>query len=314
MRVAVIIPAFNAGQFLLETVRSVREQTHHDWSLVVVDNGSRDETLRIAEASADADPRIDAIRLESNVLAGGARNAGLAHVVAKDPRPDAVMFLDADDILLPGALETLVRALHEAPECAAAYGNAQYIDQSGNGIRQGELEEYTRRLPVARGGKLAFVTSGRLAFESLVIWNSIATPGMGLIRAAALERVGGFDLECWPAEDWDHWIRVSRVSPLAFVDLPVLGYRQHTNNLSHNTALLRGAKAAIIRKALSDPTNSAEQRAMVRTGTLARERYLMGRKLGFAWQALSRGRVQAAGKETILAAAATVRWARGVRA
>ena len=115
MRIAIIIPAFNVAPFLRQTVNSVIDQTHLDWELVVVEDGSTDATASVAASFGDA--RIRLIR-QDNAGVSAARNRGLRHAGS----PDALLFLDGDDWLAPDALIVLSDTLEAAPWAVAACG------------------------------------------------------------------------------------------------------------------------------------------------------------------------------------------------
>jgi len=101
LHIAVIVPAFNVAPYVRDAIVSVVEQTHRDWSMVVVDDGSTDGTTRIAAMVPD--PRISLIR-QGNAGVSAARNRGIAASAS-----DACLFLDADDWLAPDALVRLWR-------------------------------------------------------------------------------------------------------------------------------------------------------------------------------------------------------------
>lgn len=110
-RVSIIIPAFNAERYLRAAVDSALAQTCRDIEIIIVDDGSADGTLRIAQEAASADARIKVVALPANSGSGRARNAGMEAASG-----DFFMFLDADDLLLPEAAET---ALKEADTAEA---------------------------------------------------------------------------------------------------------------------------------------------------------------------------------------------------
>src|ERR1700749_83796 len=97
--VSVIMPAYNSGRYLAESVRSVQAQTFGGWELVVVDDGSTDDTGEVARRLAEADARVRYVRRPNGGQAA-ARNTGLA-----EARGRLVAFLDADDLWLPEKLE-----------------------------------------------------------------------------------------------------------------------------------------------------------------------------------------------------------------
>lgn len=308
----IVTPSFNSARFVGLTIKSVVSQTFADWQYVVVDDGSSDDTYRVLRRAAEADSRIRILRQKNQGVAA-ARNTGLASFRDELSTSGAVMFLDADDLLLPDALGLLTEELKKRPDCAAAYGNATYIDSAGNRIRCGELEELVRARPFVRGQRLTFdATSKSTTFESLAIWNCVTTPGMAVVRGDVLRRMDHFDRTCSPAEDWDFWMRVCREGPLAFVDQTVLEYRQHGGTLSRNRKAMRTARASVVSKAIRDPRNSQAQRQYLEQGFRAGQAHVLASKLSLGWDAaLSLRPVQAA-REAQMSAAAALRWIRGI--
>lgn len=107
--VSVIIPIHNAGRYLDLCLESVRQQTHHDLHIVCVDDGSNDQSAAVLQQHCDADSRLQIIS-QSNAGPGSARNAGLAQAVG-----DYIMFVDADDLVPPEAVERHLNALRSSP-------------------------------------------------------------------------------------------------------------------------------------------------------------------------------------------------------
>src|SRR5262245_25002643 len=124
-RFSIIIPCFNGGRWLAEAVRSCLEQTTADLEVIVVDDGSSDDSHAIAARCASSDPRVRVIR-QTNQGVGAARNTGLAAAVGR-----YVNFLDADDLFEPEKLEAQGAVLDRNPgiDCVLCDGRA--IDGSG---------------------------------------------------------------------------------------------------------------------------------------------------------------------------------------
>lgn len=202
MRIAVIIPAYNAAEFLAQAIRSVLAQSHTDWRLVVVDDGSTDHTAAVA--STYADPRIQVLR-QANAGVSAARNRGAA--VADG---EAVLFLDADDRLAPDALARLAAALQRDPAAIAGTGPARFFAAGCAPAR--------RHLPALRGDGLP-----RLLWR-----NRFANGGQMLIRRTALDRAGPFRVDLSFGEDWEFWIRLALQGRFAAVTgpRPVLQVRE----------------------------------------------------------------------------------------
>ena len=118
--VSVIIPSYNLGKYLPETLDSVLAQSFSDWECIVVDDCSPDGSATIAEKYAAGDPRFKLIRQSVNRGVAEARNTGMEAANGK-----YILFLDADDIILPGYMTEAVRALEQDPELSLVYGHAE---------------------------------------------------------------------------------------------------------------------------------------------------------------------------------------------
>lgn len=196
MRIGVVIPAFNLGLLLADAIRSVLMQSHADLALVVVDDGSTDDTLGVARAVID--PRL-AVLSQPNMGVSVARNRGLAAL----PAVDAVLFLDGDDMLAPDALKRLAAALKAMPGAVAAVGPAQ----SGN----------CRPRPTPYGDMLA----------ALLVGNRYVNGGQILIRRTAVAAAGTFHPGLRFGEDWEYWTRIACLGPFTATggNAPVLQVR-----------------------------------------------------------------------------------------
>lgn len=128
-RVSVIMPAYNAERFLETAIRSVMEQTVTDWELIVIDDCSADRSFAVAEKMASLDPRIVALRNESNAGVAKTRNRGID--LAKG---SYIAFLDSDDVWHPEKLERQLDIIEEcgADICYCAYS---IIDSSGDKVK-----------------------------------------------------------------------------------------------------------------------------------------------------------------------------------
>src|SRR5262249_27634313 len=128
MTVSIIIPAYNASEFLAETVASVQRQTHTDWEMIIVNDGSTDGTSALAHKIADQEPRVRVVD-QANAGLPGARNRGIAEIGSSS---EFVFFLDSDDLIEPDALSQLVEALKNDSSAVAAHGTVQMLDSKGN--------------------------------------------------------------------------------------------------------------------------------------------------------------------------------------
>jgi hypothetical protein len=176
VRIGIVTPAFNVAPYIGETIQSVLNQTHGDWTMVVMDDGSTDETAM--EVRGFRDPRLHLISRE-NAGVSAARNRGAASLDC-----DAMMFLDGDDWLAPFALEALSRALSAAPDAVASVGAYE------------------------RGGRVYPPASGKL-LERLLVRNLFVNGGHVLIRRQAVQP---FREDLHYGEDWEFWVRLARLS------------------------------------------------------------------------------------------------------
>ena len=207
-RVSVIIPTYNCAQYIGVAVESVLAQTFADYELIVVDDGSTDET---GDVLKQYEGRLTLIRQE-NQERSAARNTGIRASAGQ-----YIAFLDSDDIWQPDKLERQVAILDQHPEVVLTYCQASYVDTEGRPIRfVGES---------ASGESGTEVVVSDLSRDLLlgnVISGGCSTP---IVRREALDEVGFFDETlCYP-EDWDLWVRLSKKGPFAYVPRPLARYR-----------------------------------------------------------------------------------------
>lgn len=220
---AIIIPAFNAAAYIAEAIESALAQSHPASQIIVVDDGSTDDTALVAEKFGDAVMLL----LQANAGVSTARNYGAAQTSA-----DWLLFLDADDRLRPDALRMLLSRASEA----------------SLGCIYGQSVDFTDGLPLgARFGK----EHGSCAIQGAVplgarvaFWKApIATPGAAIIRRDVLKRVGGWSPRFNTTADRDLWCRVGTVAEFGFVHEVVVERRIHDSNMSSDKN--RGRRQAV---------------------------------------------------------------------
>ena len=221
--VSVVIPCFNYGRFLPEVVASIRNQTYGDHEIIVVDDGSQDDTEAVARALG-----VRYLR-QPNQGPSAARNTGIAAA-----RGRYIGFLDADDAWHPEKLARQVPILEERPEVVFVYTDTTYFDGA------------TGR-DVGRHGERFAHHHGRILGPLIEAGNFIssATP---LVRRTVLEAVGGFDPVMRFAEDWDLWVRLAAHGEVAYVDEPLARYRVHGAQASRNVDALRDGQLRVLNK------------------------------------------------------------------
>lgn len=221
--VSVIIPAYNQAQFLPGAIRSVLDQTYQNFEIIVVDDGSVDNTREVACQYAD---RVCYIWQENKGLAG-ARNTGIRASCG-----EYIGLLDSDDEWMPTYLEKMVEQASQNPETAVFYCMAQSIDVNGN------------PLPQVFGGP---VQQSQNIYHALVRANFLI-PSTILMKKCEIEEVKLFDENLRSCEDWDLWLRLLPGIAIEGVDDILVNYRIHHNSLSTDVSGMHNAAQTVIEK------------------------------------------------------------------
>src|SRR5215217_7258738 len=206
--VSVIVPTYNYGRFISETIECLRAQTYAEWECMIVDDGSTDDTAEVVARYSKADARIKFFR-QPNRRQAAARNHGLAQM-----RGEYVQFLDADDLIEPEKLEKQVAYLENHPDVDILYGSVRYF----------RSEAPTARLHTMWGVDKPWMPGisgrGKHVLEVLIEQN-IMVINSPLIPRRVIDLVGLFDEALPPAEDWDYWVRCAIAGmTFQFADLP----------------------------------------------------------------------------------------------
>ena len=272
--ISVVIPAFNHAPFLDGTLRSVQAQSLNRWECIVVDDGSTDETLAIANRFVDADQRFRAVRIE-NRGASAARNVGY---LLTNPDTEFITFMDSDDVWLSHALETLCSRLQADHEAIGVHGLAEMVDESGERVGYWDHTAFGRNRLGVEGDRLIVWPPDRpTSFRVLINGNVLFPPGLVLARRSAYEQAGRFDEQITGGEDWDMLIRLSRYGHFSFVDDVILQYRRHNFNMGARLEVEH--QAWLVRcKGFHSPENDAGQRLLARRGWRAYQRLMIGER------------------------------------
>jgi len=213
--VSIIIPCYNRAHFLEDAIESVLRQTYQHFEIIIVDDGSTDNTSEVANSY----PGVRCIRQENRGVSA-ARNVGL-----RESKGNYLIFLDPDDRLLPEALEIGVECLHAHPECAFVFGLCNIIAADGSLIRiQEPLVENDHYLALLRH-------------------NDITCHSV-MYRRDIFEIVGGFNTSLKSCEDYDLYFRIMRNFKVHCHNKVIVEYRRHGMNMTGNRAqMLRGTLA-----------------------------------------------------------------------
>lgn len=210
-KTTIIMPAYDVGPYIGEAVKSVLAQTRGDWRLVIVDDGSADNTVAVARSFGD--DRISVIEQE-NAGAGAARNRAAA-----EAETEFLSMLDADDAWAPDYLEKMLGALEASPDLAFVACDAYaFIDDRNDRVL---CSENVRMVPP--------VTLEQVAARDFQVYTAVS------MRRGWFEHVGGFDETLRNAQDFDLWIRMLGAGARAdYIAEPLAWYRDRPGSLSDN--------------------------------------------------------------------------------
>ncbi|HVF41304.1 MAG TPA: glycosyltransferase family 2 protein [Gemmatimonadaceae bacterium] len=274
-RVSVVIPTFQSELRIGSTLSRLKRQTFTDFEIIVVNDGSTDQTSDIVTGLMKSDPRIRLLEQAGKGIAA-ARNLGIDAA-----RGDAVAFLDDDDLWHPTKLELQVARLDSIPTAAVVSCFSALVDPGG------------RLLGWRWGG----TTEGDV-YREMLEWDMISGGSVALVARRALEEAGGFDSSLPDRADWDLWIRLARVHPFTCVPRALVGYTRRTGSVSqsYDRMIAQGRDVLMKARAADPEIRETEYRSF-----LARDLFgaaclcLVDGKESMAWQYLSRSLREAPG-------------------
>jgi len=225
-KVSIIIPTYNYGRYIQKAIDSVLAQTFQDFEIIVVDDGSIDNTREIIECQYK-----DKVRYfyQEHKGAPAARNRGI-----EESKGEYLVFLDADDYFLPENLEKKIKFLDTHPKYGWVYSDGYFID---------ETTQKKERASVRLGYNKLGVKAGNILRE-LLIKPIIPTLAV-MIRKECLEKVGDFDERLPCLQDYDLWIRVASLYSVGYIDEPLYVKVLHRESISNRTDKEEGYKARL---------------------------------------------------------------------
>jgi glycosyltransferase involved in cell wall biosynthesis len=229
LSISVIIPCYNQAHFLAEAIQSALDQDVPDLEVVVVNDGSPDNTREVAAHFGD---RIRYIEQENGGLSS-ARNTGI-----RAARGEYIAFLDSDDVYLPGALVILAGCLDNHPNVGLVCSDALLFDRKGDfGLKS--------------------QWSGRPRNPANFRWETVeycATPSTVMVRREVFDQVGPFDEYLKnAAEDWLMWVHISRYYDMAYIDQPLVRYRIHDRNATRNLERIHQGNRYAVAQVIAAP-------------------------------------------------------------
>jgi glycosyltransferase involved in cell wall biosynthesis len=225
-KVSVIIPSYNKAEYTRRTVESVLAQTYPFIEIIVVDDGSRDET---AAAMARYKDRIRFIQ-KINGGACSARNEGIRHATGK-----YVALLDCDDLYSSEKIKRCVDYLEKNPQFGFVYTDAHFIDE--NDVIVGGYHH-----PQSKEGWIA---------RELILGNFICNSTI-VVKKVLLDKVGFFDQNIFTPADWDMWLRLAKHSQAGYLREPLTQYRVVDNYIFNRLELARKEEMYVLEKFFGD--------------------------------------------------------------
>ena len=237
--VSVIIPTYNYAHFIGEALESVRAQTYRNLEIIVVDDGSTDKTAEVVARFPEA-----RYIYQTNEGIASARNAGMRASAGQ-----YLVFLDADDRLLPKALETGINSLKEHPECAFVSGHQEMISSENQPLLQP-----------------AIVCFKQDNYRAFLDYNYICTVGQVMFRQAIFMTESGFDPTVPGCDDAELYMRIAKDYPVYCHDQIVVQHRLHGANTSGNRVMMLKSMNKIYQRHLAYVQGKPELEILCRQG------------------------------------------------
>ncbi len=226
--VSVIIPNYNYARYVGEAVESALGQTYSNLEVIVVDDGSTDNSLEVLERYRD---RVKIVEQQNSGVCV-ARNRGVA-----ETKGEYIAFLDADDVWLPEKIEKQVKKFESDGDTGLVHVGVIDIDASGE------------KLATHLNGMEGAVASELMMFERAVILGG----GSGvMIPRRVFDEVGGFDESLSTSADWDLYFRISSSFSVGFIGEPLLKYRLHGANMHSNIPRMESEMLSAYRKVFTE--------------------------------------------------------------
>ncbi|RUT02709.1 hypothetical protein DSM106972_056290 [Dulcicalothrix desertica PCC 7102] len=223
-KVSVIIPAYNAEKTIRETINSVLEQTYSNLELILINDGSTDETLELINEVKDS--RLQVFSYPNGGLSM-ARNRGITHATG-----EYISFIDADDLWTYDKLELQLEAFKKSPEAGVAYSWTICVDNAGKHFHQGVKASFEGNV-----------------YKHLLVNNFIASGSNVLIRTEAVKSVGEFDITLKSCEDWDYWLRLAPNWKFVVVPKPQIIYRLSLGGMSSKVDVMEKYLLLVLERA-----------------------------------------------------------------
>jgi len=255
--VSVIIPTYNYAHFIGEAIESVLAQTYRNFEIIVVDDGSTDDTAQVVS-------RFSSVRylFQTNKGIAPARNTGLKFSLG-----ECLVFLDADDRLLPDCLATSINCLENNSQLGFVSGQWERIDAHG------------KALP-----PIPPILVKQNHYRAFLDFNYMGTMGQVMFRRSVLEAVNEFDASVPGCDDMEMYLRISRIYPVECHAKVVVQKRTHGSNTSGNRKMMLTSMLKVYRAQWKYVKDDSDLERLCRQGIelcgkfLAKERKRVNRE------------------------------------
>lgn len=262
-KVSVIIPTYNRAKMIGETIQSVLDQKFRDFELIVVDDGSTDNTKEVVDSFKD--PRINYISRQ-NSGPSAARNTGI-----QASSGDYIAFLDSDDLWLSDYLELMVRQLDSHNDLGLVCSDG-YLRDDRTGVTIGTI--WRTSLPGFNPQRAA----KQPLKELLLRPDCFIRPPFTVVRRVVFNKVGYFDESLRNGEDWEIGIRIAHYFAIETLDIPLGWVRKHDASLTVRSVEAYQENLRTFNKVLCNSSLSRADVALVKRG-LARTHYEYGKSI-----------------------------------
>lgn len=229
--ISVIIPVYNGEKTIETTIQSILNQSFSDLELIIINDGSQDNTLELVEGIQDHRLKVFSY---PNAGLSASRNRGIEHASG-----EYISFIDADDLWTPDKLEAQLKALQDNPKAGVAYSWTHYIDESGQFRRRG-----------------SYISATGNVYAKLLLVNFLESGSNLLIRRQVLAEIGKFDESLFAVEDWDMWLRLAARYDFICVPSPQILYRLSNNSMSANIFKQEAASLIVLERAFQQAPES----------------------------------------------------------
>lgn len=214
--ISVVIPTYNSGKYIEETLNSVYDQTYKNFEIIIIDDGSEDNTIEILERHVCQNNKLKYFQIIHSGIPSKPRNFGISKA-----NGEFIAFLDSDDLWTRNKLEVQLQHIISNPDFALAYSMS---------VTFGDVNIFSPHFELLPLPHKAAKTKNDLVIKG----NSITCSSV-LVRTDIIKKAGGFDEDPdLKVEDYDLWIRLADFGPLCFIPRIQTYYRIHSSQFSSN--------------------------------------------------------------------------------